>query len=137
MRFNVYTVALGVFPLALGYDYGYWNVTVTQGWPASGYRYWNLDADYSNTPGVTVHTTWLYSPVNGSTTTYHNDTNFGSTYYSDDGRVSLAQSVFLSNGDAVNVVGEGKINCKINPASGRSCSGSTLVNATCVGERCL
>ncbi|KAI0421657.1 hypothetical protein F5X98DRAFT_329006 [Xylaria grammica] len=137
MRLSAYTVALGAFPLALGYDYGYWNVSVNQGWPASGYRYWNLDADYSGTPGVTVHTTWFYNPENGSTITYHNDTNFGSTYNSGDGSISLTQSVFLPDGSAVNVIGQGKIDCKINPASGRACSGSTLVNATCVGERCL
>ncbi|GAP91385.1 hypothetical protein SAMD00023353_6300280 [Rosellinia necatrix] len=137
MRFNVFAAAVGMLPLALGYDYGFWNVTVSQGWPASGYRYWNLDAEYSATPGVITHTTWLYSPADGSTITYHNDTNFGSTYNSGDGSISLVQSVFLTNGDAVDVVGQGTINCKINPASGRSCSGSTIVDAACVGERCL
>ncbi|KAI0424701.1 hypothetical protein F5Y09DRAFT_323657 [Xylaria sp. FL1042] len=136
MRLSVSIIALGVFPMALGYDYGYWNVSVTQGWPASGYRYWNLDADYSGTPGFTTHSTWLYSPVNGSTITYHNDTNFGSAY-SSDGSVSLTQSVFLPDGAAVTIIGQGKLDCKINPASGRACSGSTFVNATCVGERCL
>ncbi|KAI0873128.1 hypothetical protein GGS24DRAFT_464933 [Hypoxylon argillaceum] len=137
MHFSVFTVALGALPAALGYDYGYWSVSVTQGWPASGYRYWNLDAQYSGNPGVTLHTTWLYDPSNGTTTTYHNDTNFGSTYDSGDGSVSLTQSVFLPDGSAVDVIGKGAINCKINPASGKSCSGTTVVNATCVGERCL
>ncbi|KAJ8132072.1 hypothetical protein O1611_g1552 [Lasiodiplodia mahajangana] len=131
MHLCLYGIALTALslPVAAGDDYGYWNVSVSRGWPASGYRYWNLEANYSGTPGLTKHSSWNYSPVNGSTITIHNDPNFDATF-SDDSKVTILQSVSVSETVAFDVIGNGKIDCKINPASGRACSGSTRIDAT-------
>ncbi|KAI1130592.1 hypothetical protein F5Y10DRAFT_235181 [Nemania abortiva] len=133
----LYGVALGAFPLSVAgnYDYGYWNVTVDKAWSASGHRSWILGANYSGTPGLTTHSSWTYSPVNGSTITIHNDPNFDATF-NDSGKITISQSVFIADHVAVGVHGNGTIECKTNPA-GRSCSGFTQINAICLGERCL
>jgi len=81
MRITTYVTALAAVQLcsASQSDYGYWDVAVYRSWAASGYRSWGLEANYSLTPGSVKHSTWNYSPVNGSTETLHHDVNFVST----------------------------------------------------------
>ncbi|KAI1426553.1 hypothetical protein F5Y12DRAFT_741496 [Xylaria sp. FL1777] len=138
MRLYLYPISLALFSLSSAdpFDYGYWDVMVARSFPASGFRSWDLWANYSRTPGLTKHSSWTYSPVNGSTIVIHNDPNFDSTY-GDDGSVKLTQSVYISDEIAVDVLGNGTIQCIINSASGRACSGSGRLNATCSGELCF
>lgn len=74
---------------------GYWNVTVSQGWSASGYRSWNIAANYSGTPGITKHSSWTHIPGNGSTETLHHDTNFRSSLDNNLGLPPLSSCIGL------------------------------------------
>lgn len=64
---------------ALPKDYGYWDVNVTSGNAASGYRWGDIYADYSETAGKISHSSWQYSPVYRNITITCDNPEFGSS----------------------------------------------------------
>lgn len=60
-------------------DSGSWNLNVTSSSAASGYRYGDVYAEYSSTPGQISHFSWLYSPAERSTTTTTDNPAFNSS----------------------------------------------------------
>lgn len=83
MLFTTLTViatitTLSFFTSALPVDYGYWDVNVTSGNAASGYRWGDIYAEYSGETGRISHSSWEYSPVYRNVTTTSDNPEFGS-----------------------------------------------------------
>jgi hypothetical protein len=64
-------------------DYGYWDVFYARGNAASGYRWVNLLANYSGTPGATITCKQLYDPNVNETTSACDDASL--SYQVDEG----------------------------------------------------
>jgi hypothetical protein len=60
-------------------DYGFWNVNVTSGNAASGYRWGDVYAEYSGSLGAISHFSWLYDPSIRTTTTTTDNPLFNSS----------------------------------------------------------
>lgn len=60
-------------------DYGFWNVNVTSSNAASGYRWGDVYAEYSGSPGAISHFSWLYDPSVRTTTTTTDNPLFNSS----------------------------------------------------------
>lgn len=82
---------LSFFASALPVDYGYWDVNVTSGNAASGYRWGDIYAEYSGEAERISHSSWEYSPVYRNVTTTSDNPEFGSNRvdYAGDQRMSF------------------------------------------------
>jgi hypothetical protein len=68
-------------------NYGSWNVNVTSGNAASGYRWADIYAEYSGVLGTTNHCHWLYSPAARNTTLTCDQTDFTATWGDGQGNI--------------------------------------------------
>jgi hypothetical protein len=57
-------------------QYGYWDLTLTRGSAASGYRWENLAATYSGAPEAVVNCKMLYDPTVNETTRSCDESSF-------------------------------------------------------------
>ncbi|KAL7626471.1 hypothetical protein AAE478_003243 [Parahypoxylon ruwenzoriense] len=141
MRVNIFQATSLVFlvgaqastiPPAILTDYGYWDINVTAGSAASGYRWGDVYAEYSGTPGEISHTDWIWDPHNGGMlNTTSDNPNFGSSMVDNivEQSIEVQQSVIL-DGVNVTLVGSGVLNMKCGlGGSGRSCEGSVQLPA--------
>ncbi|KAL1895394.1 hypothetical protein Sste5346_005199 [Sporothrix stenoceras] len=117
-------------PVVAAVDYGYWDVAITRGWAASGYKGWTVAANYSGTPGITKHGSFNHNPPPNMGDVTNQDPDFEGVP-ADNNQVRITQLVVLPDIGSVNITGSGQISCAINEA-GRGCSGSGRINATAV-----
>ncbi|KAM0820055.1 hypothetical protein AB5N19_05873 [Seiridium cardinale] len=113
-------------------DYGYWSVNVTSSNDASGYRYGDVYAEYSSSPGQISHFSWLYSPAERNPTSTTDNPAFNSSIVDGQGdhTIELKQTVELNHSN-VTLVGTSTVSMKCGlGGNGRGCAGSTTVTAT-------
>lgn len=80
--FGVFAATLAVAgsaASALDRDYGYWQVNVTCGNAATGYRWGDVYAEYFETPGKISHMSWRYNPEQNNITITRDDPDFDSS----------------------------------------------------------
>ncbi|KAK4033482.1 hypothetical protein C8A01DRAFT_19572 [Parachaetomium inaequale] len=145
-------LSLGLLtPAALGYalkgpladradsQYGYWDLTLTRGNAASGYRWENLAATYSGAPEAVVNCKMLYDPTVNETTRSCDEPSFSYEVDSEwpENWITVRQTVQLDGAEStpVAVVGKAQIEIECGKgATGRGCEGVVRVEATVDGN---